>query len=101
MVISDTLMQIAQAPGKTTPSMMLTVEILGRNEWQGEGEREVKGRKGGKIKKKKRKCIRQLQSARRGRAREARAPSVEVLAQLPLHSHLSFHFNALFCISER
>lgn len=52
MVISDTRMQIAPAPGKTTPSMMLTVEILGRNERQEEGERE-KGRKGGEIKKKK------------------------------------------------
>lgn len=34
VVISDTRMQIAQAPGKTTPSMMLTVEILERNERQ-------------------------------------------------------------------
>lgn len=47
MVISDTRMQIAQAPGKTNPSMMLTVEILGRNERQG----EEKGGEGGKIKK--------------------------------------------------
>lgn len=97
MVISDTRMQIAQAPGKTNPSMMLTVEILGRNERQGEemggGRRENK--------KKKRKCIRQLQARGGGRARKARTPCVEVSAQQPLHSHLSFHFNALFCISER
>lgn len=37
VVISDIRMQIAQAPGKTTPSMMLTVEILERNERQGGG----------------------------------------------------------------
>lgn len=58
MVISDTRMQIAQAPGKTTPSMMLTVEILGRNERQGEGKLMGGGGRG--VKKKKRKCIRQL-----------------------------------------
>lgn len=89
MVISDTRMQIAQAPGKTTPSMMLTAEILGRNERQG----EARGRKG-----KERKCIRQL---RRKSEREAQAPSLEVSARQPLNSDLSFHFNAPFCISER
>lgn len=71
MVISDTCMQIAQAPGKTTPSMMLTVEILGRNERQGGGEGRGEGGKMGEIKKKERKCIGQLQVLGGGEAREA------------------------------
>lgn len=70
MVISDTRMQIAQAPGKTTPSMMLTVEILGRNERQGEREGEEKGGKGGKIKKRRESaldsCKREARKSERG-----------------------------------
>lgn len=97
VVISDTRMQIAQAPGKTTPSMMLTVEILERNERQGGVGVQWGGGGGGE-------CIGKLQERgsekKRGEGpRWLRDPAIGS-ATLSRCIRI-LHFDAQFCINER